>query len=519
MRRLLSVQVLALVLAGGPAAAQEPWAPAAPRPYTLILAEGQVDLVREARVQPARPPDLLDDDDRLVSREGRAELAGVDGTRVHLDRATDMRLDAAERPHLVRGRVVVHTPRDADAVTLGTPAGWLDLDPDGEYDVAANDLDGDTVVAVTRGRAVLHSSRQQDVTITGGDALRIDPREAEPRWSRAPAPDAFLRWVRVRVPPGTTATGDRHEWPAPLAPYASQLTGHGTWTTLAPYGEVWFPAAASAWRPYTHGAWRATRYGWTWIDSEPWAWPLHHFGRWGRPETRGWYWLPERTWGPAWVGWAIGAEHVAWSPLGWDARPVADFLAGVRADPTGAWANSWSVVPRRSFGRPGSMATEVQDPRALPGPVLGGFVSQMIGPRGPAGTGDRFAARPAWPSRDRSSFGSAAVAREIAPRREPPPVPPPGAAARTAPASPQYRDRPAAQQRGAHAIRPRDEPPPAAAPPSSNPSTSSRTSPTPSTPRTPAPPPQARPRDRGPETRGAGAGQGAAAGGSRRRPG
>ncbi len=369
--------------------------------------EGRVEIARASGVEPAQAPDLLEEDDRLITGDGRAELAYTDGSLAHVDRDTEVRIDFGVRLRLVRGRVVVHAPRDGDPLELATPAGLVRLEPDGEYDLAADDLDGDTVVAVVRGRAAL-ANGNQDVPVAADDELRIDPRDRRPRWARAALADGFRHWSRSRLPATTRVTGD-YDLPGPLLPYAQQFAVHGQWATLAPYGAVWFPSARGGWRPYANGSWRYTRYGWTWIDRDPWAWPVHHFGRWGRHDARGWYWIPQPTWGPAWVGWAMGADHVAWSPLGWDRRPVVDFFAGARLGPIEVWANSWSVLARRNFGHRRPAYRYLEDPRRLPGPVLGGFVSQMIGPRGPAGYDDRFRARAgrgAWrPPAGRTSGG------------------------------------------------------------------------------------------------------------------
>ncbi len=410
-----------------------------PSPITVVYVEGRVDTVRASRLEPTVAPDLLEDDDRLVTGDGRAELAFADGTLVHLDRRTDVRLDLGGQLRLVRGRVVVHTPRDAGPLAVSTPAGVVRMQPNGEYDLAATDLDGDTIVTAILGRAVLEDA-DHEVPIASDDQARLDPRDRRPRWARAAPPDEFRRWAADRVD-ATTRLARTYDLPDPLAPYASQFARHGEWTDLPEYGRVWMPSAAAGWRPYTNGAWRFTRYGWTWIDAEPWAWPVHHFGRWGRHEQRGWFWMPQRTWGPAWVGWAVAADHLAWSPLGRDARPVVDFFAGTSGGPVNAWANSWSVLPRRFFGGRGPVLPNLQDPRGLPGPVLGGFVSQLVGPRGPAGANDRFRVprgRGGWtgsvpggagnerrwrsgPSDERpESFGSAAPARPVG---GPPPWP------------------------------------------------------------------------------------------------
>ena len=519
MRPQLFLQALALLLPclSMCAAAQESAPPLdTPPPITVVYVEGRVDTVGANAVQPAHAPDLLDEDDRLVTGDGRAELAFADGALVHLDRATDTRVDLGVRLRLVRGRIIIHTPRDGGPLAVATPAGVVRMQPDGEYDLAASDLDGDTIISAIQGRAVLEDG-DRDVPIAADDEARLDPRDRRPRWARAARPDEFRHWATTRVW-ATTRAARTWDLPAPLAPYAPQLAEHGQWTSLPPYGQIWMPSTASGWRPYTNGEWRFTRYGWTWIDTDAWAWPVHHFGRWGHHDRHGWFWIPQRTWGPAWVGWAIAADHVAWSPLGWDARPVVDFFAGARVGPVNTWADSWSILPRRDFGMRSPVFHHLEDPRGLPGPVLGGFVSQLVGPRGPAGAYDRFtprAGRGTRPSpatgRDRDwrsapqrdlpeSFGSAAPARPVGapadvgsgagPRREgrgrpgrpgdPRPIDgasPPGAQAPMEPGP-----LPDGRMRPPNSIRPRYDPP--------TPGSTAPNAPPPSAPVMVAPPPR-----------------------------
>lgn len=366
-------------------------AAAPPPPISLAWTDGRVDHVRPDGVQAAQAPDLLEEDDRLVTSDGRAELVLDDGSVVHVDRASDVRVDLGVRLRIVRGRLRVHTPEDIDALVVASPAGPVRLAAAGVYDLAAADLDGDTVIAVVAGHAALITG-DTETPIGADDILRVDPRDPRPRWERGTPRDAFSEWSDRRLHATTSA---RHaSLPLPVQPWAAELAANGQWSTMAPYGPVWFPSAGPAWRPYQMGAWRFTRYGWTWIDQQRWAWPVHHYGRWGQHPARGWYWIPHRAWGPAWVGWAVAADHIAWSPLGWDRRPLVDFSVGARLGPGGPFASTWSILPRHAFGRRGWIDGDLTDPRALPGPVLGGFVSQMIGPRGPAGPGDRFAARP-----------------------------------------------------------------------------------------------------------------------------
>src|SRR4029077_17378473 len=85
-------------------------------------------------------------------------------------------------------------------------------------------------------------------------------------------------------------------------------------------------------------------FGWTWVGLDVWAWPTHHYGRWGYGRDR-WFWIPAARWGPAWVTWASAPGYVSWCPLGFDNRPVFALSANV-GNP---WAG-WVVLPRTEFG-------------------------------------------------------------------------------------------------------------------------------------------------------------------------
>lgn len=395
--RLLGSFVLSVGLALATMASAQPASDAfqapdttAPPPLTISYVDGRVDVVRPDGVQAAQAPDLLEEDDRLVVGEGRAELVLDDGSVVHVDRATDLRVDRGVRLRLVSGRIAVHTAADPDSLIVATPTGLVRLTERGTYDLAADDLRGDTAVTVHAGHATL-TTIDGETPIDADTLLLIDPRDRRPRLTRADRPDAFLDWSDRQMQQNAAVA--QPGLPAAIQPWSGDLAVHGQWTTMAPYGPVWFPSAGVSWRPYQYGSWRYTRYGWTWIDEARWSWPLHHYGRWGQHAARGWYWIPERAWGPAWVGWAVAADHVAWAPLGWNRRPLIEFAAGARIGPVGMFASTWSILPRRAFGQRGPIHRDLADPRYLPGPVLGGFVSQMIGPRGPAGAGDHFAVR------------------------------------------------------------------------------------------------------------------------------
>lgn len=100
--------------------------------------------------------------------------------------------------------------------------------------------------------------------------------------------------------------------------FYSNLNTGGSWVDAGDYGYAWQPEIAVSnrdWRPYTDGYWAYTDVGWTWVSNEDFGWATYHYGRWARVRDRGWIWVPGREWGPAWVSWRTGGDHVGWAPL------------------------------------------------------------------------------------------------------------------------------------------------------------------------------------------------------------
>lgn len=109
--------------------------------------------------------------------------------------------------------------------------------------------------------------------------------------------------------------------------FYDNIGGDGSWVELADYGYCYQPAVAVTnvrWRPYTDGYWAYTDVGWTWISYEDFGWATYHYGRWVRLRDRGWFWVPGREWGPAWVSWRTGGDYVGWAPL--PPRGVDEFI-------------------------------------------------------------------------------------------------------------------------------------------------------------------------------------------------
>jgi hypothetical protein len=125
-----------------------------------------------------------------------------------------------------------------------------------------------------------------------------------------------------------------------LEPYG-EFRSHPRW------GDVWIPANVGRdWRPYTVGHWvYSDDYGWYWVsdDSEAqWGWITFHYGRWVHDRNLDWVWIPGNQWGPAFVDWRRGRNHIGWAPM-----PPDEIIVEVRDDPI-----YWDFVPAREFLAP-----------------------------------------------------------------------------------------------------------------------------------------------------------------------
>ena len=325
----------------------------APAPAHVSYVEGAVLIERDGRTDdaPANMPLLAGD--RVRTRSGRAEVLFGDGSTLRLDANTtvDFQSDSLIRVLEGRIRLSIPGPRRAVGYRADTPSASADIGEPGEYRLSvASDPEGEVELAVLRGAADL-------VNEAGRTSLRAGER-AFARGNAAPsyayvfnsaAWDGFDRWCEARR---SERLGISAEYlPDDIRPYSSAFDRYGSWRHDDSYGYVWYPAVAVDWRPYYYGRWESLRpFGWTWIGTDPWAWPTHHYGRWGF-SAGAWFWIPGRTWGPAWVSWAYAPGYVSWCPLGWNNRPVVQIVNvnvyGRGYDP---W-RAWTVVESRHFGR------------------------------------------------------------------------------------------------------------------------------------------------------------------------
>lgn len=103
-----------------------------------------------------------------------------------------------------------------------------------------------------------------------------------------------------------------------LQTFYDELSPYGTWINDPEYGYVWRPDVDQAdFRPYySNGRWAMTEYGNTWVSNYDWGWAPFHYGRWMYNRYNNWVWLPDTTWGPAWVDWRSGGGYYGWAPMG-----------------------------------------------------------------------------------------------------------------------------------------------------------------------------------------------------------
>jgi hypothetical protein len=117
---------------------------------------------------------------------------------------------------------------------------------------------------------------------------------------------------------GTTQKVFAQDEDISLQTFYDELSPYGTWIQDPQYGYVWRPDVDQGdFRPYySNGHWVMTEYGNTWVSDYDWGWAPFHYGRWVTDRYNQWLWIPDTTWGPAWVNWRSGGGNYGWAPLG-----------------------------------------------------------------------------------------------------------------------------------------------------------------------------------------------------------
>jgi hypothetical protein len=213
--------------------------------------------------------------------------------------------------------------------------GTATIDRGGEVEAVALNM------PVVEGDRIRTSAGRMEIVFPDGSAVELEPdSEIE-----------YLGGARIRIYAGTVEnrpalvlqSQSAQYLPADSQAYATDFDQNGTWQYDTTSGNVWYPTVSADWRPYYYGYWSSIpAYGWTWIGYNRWAWPTHHYGRWGYGHNR-WFWIPGRVYSSAWVSWGTAPGYVSWCPLGWDSRPV------LSVGYSHGW-NAWTIVPRDHFG-------------------------------------------------------------------------------------------------------------------------------------------------------------------------
>jgi uncharacterized protein DUF6600/FecR-like protein len=356
----LWIVAASLLLTGPSAFAQEPNAQdmavqdatVVDPPAHVSFVEGVASIERDGKTDtsPANMPLLAGD--RIRTESGRVEVLFADGSLLHIDNFTTVDFQSDEVLRVLDGRVrltIAGRSRDV-SYRLDAASAWAQIAQPGEYRLAILRQNGsvDVELAVLRGGAEL-------VNEDGRTPLRAGERAfaragAAPSYAyvfNSAAWDAFDRWSESRRDDRLGVSAQY--LPDEVRPYSRVLDSYGSWRHEPTYGYVWYPRVATTWRPYYYGRWTSLRpYGWVWVGNDAWGWPTHHYGRWGF-SAGSWFWIPGRTWGPAWVSWGYAPGYVSWCPLGWNNRPVIQIVNVNVYRGYDPW-RAWTVVPRSHFG-------------------------------------------------------------------------------------------------------------------------------------------------------------------------
>ena len=325
--RIATVFILCALVGAHIVRAQEP-PNAEASPAYIAVVDGAATLERDGVAQAAAVNEPFVPGDRIRTAAGRVEVLFPDGTALDVDEHSAVDLQALHLIRLGAGRILLIVARGSDPSVdlryqVDTPAASARIDGPGEYRIAARSgaaagSPAETELAVLRGSASLETERGSMPIVAGERTLARDGDA--PSYAQAfnsARYDAFDLWSAAQRDARTTVASTEY-LPQDLRMFGGTFDRYGSWEYDEPYGYVWYPTVASGWRPYYRGHWAPYQgRGWTWIGLDVWAWPTHHYGRWGYTRDR-WFWIPGRTWGPAWVSWAAAPGYVSWCPLGFD---------------------------------------------------------------------------------------------------------------------------------------------------------------------------------------------------------
>jgi hypothetical protein len=327
-------------------------------PAHVAHVDGTVSLEREGRAETSPLNMPLLSGDRLRTADGRVEVLFADGSTLHLDMRSTIDVQSDDLVRLTEGRLRLNLLGPLDAAGGGfvsyridSPAGSARITEPGEYRIALlkGTAEMQLEVAVVRGAAELFTD-QGTTSVRAGERAYASAGLA-PSYAYAynsASQDAFDRWSEERR---DVRLGVSSQYlPSDMQEYAPLLDESGDWRYTESTGYAWYPRVTADWRPYYNGRWDSyPRYGWTWIGADRFAWPTHHFGRWGF-SAGAWFWIPSSRWAPAYVSWGYAPGYVSWCPLGFDNRPIFGINSYGSGPGHYSSGRGWTAVSSSQFG-------------------------------------------------------------------------------------------------------------------------------------------------------------------------
>lgn len=149
-----------------------------------------------------------------------------------------------------------------------------------------------------------------NATLSSPEVPSYSVTQDQPLDASVPPPDVPVQVGAVEQTPPPEVTVNY---------FYDSLAPYGSWVDVEGYGRCWRPtvgAVSAGWRPYCdNGYWVYTDSGWYWQSYYSWGWAPFHYGRWCSTPRFGWVWMPDCTWGPAWVAWREHDRYCGWAPL------------------------------------------------------------------------------------------------------------------------------------------------------------------------------------------------------------
>lgn len=228
-------------------------------------------------------------------------------------------------------RVRTYDMVSGNEIEIDSPNASFNILGNGNYRVETYPNQDATIVTVNSGEIrvtgngleqTLHSG--QSAKLTGSDPVQV-------AWVSPARADDFDNWSNDRD--RVFLNSASRQYVGEYVPGYYDLDSYGSWTTVASYGQVWYPRSVAVdWVPYREGRWAwVSPWGWTWIDDEPWGFTPFHYGRWAFINSR-WGWIPGEAvvnvrpvYAPALVAFVggggfalnvVSGPPVAWFPLG-----------------------------------------------------------------------------------------------------------------------------------------------------------------------------------------------------------